>query len=370
MSAPVRRVEGPVLDGAGRGGERADVALHEDLKATVSRGQAAAPAADRRAAAVTPDPIEAFIRHLRLERGLSEHTVRAYATDVAGLLDHAARMGRAAVGDLDIGVLRSWLARLTATGKARTTIARHAASARVFTAFCARRGWIASDPGLKLATPKAHRTLPAVLSQAQAVALLEPAGRAAAGAPGDPAEAHPARAEAQRRLDAALRLRDDAVLEVLYATGVRVGELVGLDVDHVDQARHVLRVLGKGNKERAVPLGVPAVRAIETWRRSGRPLVARAESGAALFVGARGRRLDQRAVRRMVHARIALVPDAPDLGPHGLRHSAATHLLEGGADLRSVQEILGHATLATTQAYTHVSVERLRVTYDRAHPRA
>jgi integrase/recombinase XerC len=370
MSATVRRVEWPVLDGVRRGGERADVALREDLRVAAALDRPAAPASAGREATATPDPIEAFVRHLRLERGLSEHTVRAYTTDVRGLLDHAARMGRVTVGDLDIGVLRSWLARLTATGKARTTIARHAASARVFTAFCARRGWIGSDPGLKLATPKAHRTLPAVLSPAQAVALLEPAGRAVAEAPRGPAEAHPARAEAQRRLDAALQLRDDAVLEVLYATGIRVGELVGLDVDHVDEARHVVRVLGKGNKERTVPLGIPAVRAIERWRRSGRPLVAGAETGLALFVGARGGRLDQRAVRRMVHARIALVPDAPDLGPHGLRHSAATHLLEGGADLRSVQEILGHATLATTQVYTHVSVERLRVTYDRAHPRA
>jgi integrase/recombinase XerC len=271
--------------------------------------------------------LDLFVRHLRLERGLSEHTIRAYATDIRGLLEHAARM-------------------------ARTTIARRAASARVFTAFCARRGWLASDPGLKLATPKAHRLLPGVLSQSQAAALLAPED----GEPGAVADVH--------------RIRDDAVLEVLYATGIRVGELVGLDVDDIDDARHLVRVLGKGNKERTVPLGVPAVRAVERWRRSGRPALVSTESGPALFLGARGGRLDQRAVRRMVHSRIAAVPDAPDLGPHGLRHSAATHLLEGGADLRTVQEILGHATLATTQVYTHVSVERLRATYDRAHPRA
>jgi integrase/recombinase XerC len=160
------------------------------------------------------------------------------------------------------------------------------------------------------------------------------------------------------------------VLELLYATGIRVGELVGLDIDDIDHARHVVRVLGKGNKQRTVPVGVPAVKALERWQRSGRPVLATDESGPAIFLGARGRRLDQRAVRRMVHARVAQVIDAPDLGPHGLRHSAATHLLEGGADLRTVQEILGHATLATTQVYTHVSVERLRATYDRAHPRA
>jgi integrase/recombinase XerC len=317
------------------------------------------------------DPVDAFVEHLRHERALSEHTIRAYLTDVRGLLDHAARMGKPSVADLDVGVLRSWLARLTATGKARTTIARRAASARVFTAFCTRRGWLAADPGLKLATPKAHRLLPGVLSQAQAVALLEPRP-----------DAEPqvdVQADAQvdagpvgvpNRLAAAQRLRDDAVLELLYATGIRVGELVGLDIDDLDDARHVVRVLGKGNKERTVPLGIPAVKAVEHWKRSGRPQLATSGSGFALFLGARGSRLDQRAVRRMVHARLASVPGAPDLGPHGLRHSAATHLLEGGADLRTVQEILGHATLATTQIYTHVSVERLRATYDRAHPRA
>ena len=177
-------------------------------------------------------------------------------------------------GDLDIGVLRSWLAKLTTTGKARTTIARHAASARVFTAFCARRGWLTPDPGLILATPKAQRLLPGVLSQAQAVALLETPAEASAG------DVNPE------------QLRDDAVLELLYATGIRVGELVGLDVDDIDQARHVVRVLGKGNKQRTVPLGVPAVKAVERWRAAGRPALATADSGPALFLGARGRRLD------------------------------------------------------------------------------
>jgi integrase/recombinase XerC len=303
------------------------------------------------------ESLAAFVQHLRFERGLSEHTVRAYQHDVQGLLEHAERMGRRAPEGLDIGVLRSWLAKLTTTGKARTTIARHAASGRVFTAFCVRRGWLATDPGLKLASPKAHRPLPGVLSQAQAIAIFD---RPEAGANDVDDSA----------IASAQRLRDDAVLEVLYATGIRVSELVGLDLDDIDDARHVVRVLGKGNKQRTVPLGLPAVKAVGAWRRSGRPVMVTAASGPALFLGARGRRLDQRAVRRTVHARLAEVPGAPDLGPHGLRHSAATHLLEGGADLRSVQEILGHATLATTQVYTHVSVERLRATYDRAHPRA
>jgi integrase/recombinase XerC len=347
-----------VLDAGACGPERCGVdAVHEGEPAT---GSALPPA--------HADALAAFVEHVRFERGLSEHTVRAYVTDLRGLLEHASRMGRASPSEIDIVVLRSWLARLTATGKARTTIARRAASARVFTAYLARRGWLLPDPGLRLATPKAHRLLPSVLSKAQAAALLDateagPApGREGHPAPSAPAHLAPA--------EAAAVLRDNAMLEVLYATGIRVGELVGLDVDDIDLARRVVRVLGKGNKERTVPLGVPAAKAVERWTTRGRPVLRTADSGAALFVGVRGKRVDQRAVRRLVHARVAQVADAPDLGPHGLRHSAATHLLEGGADLRSVQELLGHATLATTQVYTHVSVERLRATYDRAHPRA
>jgi integrase/recombinase XerC len=167
-----------------------------------------------------------------------------------------------------------------------------------------------------------------------------------------------------------IALRDRAALELLYATGIRVGELVGLDIDDVDRHRHVVRVVGKGDKERSVPYGDPAGDALDRYLQRGRPPLVGIDSGSALLLGTRGRRLDQRAVRRLVHRLIAGVPGAPDTGPHGLRHSAATHLLEGGADLRAVQEMLGHATLATTQIYTHVSVERLRKTYERAHPRA
>ncbi|MEU4455483.1 tyrosine-type recombinase/integrase, partial [Nocardioides sp. NPDC023903] len=165
-------------------------------------------------------------------------------------------------------------------------------------------------------------------------------------------------------------MRDIAVLEMLYATGARVGELVGLDLDDVDYERRIIRVLGKGRKERMVPFGGPAVRALDRWVVRGRPQLVNESSGPALFLGARGGRLDQRAVRTLVHRRLADVPGAPDLGPHGLRHSTATHLLEGGADLRSVQELLGHASLATTQIYTHVSSDRLRKAYRQAHPRA
>ena len=298
-----------------------------------------------------PAPLQAaldgFVRHLELERGRSAHTVRAYAGDVRSLLDHAARLRVTEPDGLDLAVLRSWLARLRTAGAARTTLARRGSAARVFTAWAHRRGLLAVDPGLLLATPKGHRPLPDVLRADETAALLD-------GVDGDdPAS-----------------LRDRAALELLYATGIRVGELCGLDVDDVDTSRRVVRVLGKGARERSVPYGTPAATAVDAWLAAGRPRWAGEASGAALLLGARGRRVDPRTVRAAVHRRLAGVEGAPDLGPHGLRHSAATHLLEGGADLRSVQELLGHATLATTQIYTHVSVERLRNSYDRAHPRA
>lgn len=293
------------------------------------------------------EALAAYLSHLDLERGRSPHTLRAYAGDVASLLEHASRLGVTELADLDLQVLRSWLAKLRATGASRSTLARRGSAARAFTAWAHRRGLLPTDPGLLLATPKGLRPLPEVLRQDEAARLVE-------GVDGDDPEA----------------LRDRLALELLYATGIRVGELCALDVDDVDQHRHVVRVLGKGGKERSVPYGAPAQRALEGWLATGRPALAGIRSGAALLLGVRGGRVDPRTVRALVHRRIADVPGAPDLGPHGLRHSAATHLLEGGADLRSVQELLGHATLATTQIYTHVSVERLRTTYDRAHPRA
>jgi integrase/recombinase XerC len=299
-----------------------------------------------------PEPyraaVDRFERHLALERNLSAHSVRAYRTDVVGLLDHAARMGGRDLDRLDVQVLRSWLARLRSTGAARTTLARRAAAARTFTAWAHRTGLLATDPGAQLASPRPHRTLPPVLRQDQAAALVERP---------DPE-------------DGPLGARDRLVLELLYATGIRVGELVGLDVDDVDRHRRVVRVVGKGDKERSVPFGAPADRALDAWLRHGRPALAGPGSGPALVLGAKGRRVDPRTVRRIVHEQLAGLADAPDLGPHGLRHSAATHLLEGGADLRAVQEILGHASLSTTQIYTHVSVERLRAAFRQAHPRA
>ncbi|WP_460798817.1 tyrosine recombinase XerC [Nocardioides pacificus] len=292
-----------------------------------------------------------YERHLVSERDLTPHTVRAYVADVAGLLRHAARMGLDDVSQLDLRTLRSWLALQQTTGMSRTTLSRRATAARVFTGWAARTGRSESDAGSSLRSPKAHRSLPPVLRVDEARDLIEAATELADD--GSP-----------------VGLRDVAMLELLYATGIRVGELVALDLGDVDRERNVVRVLGKGRKERSVPFGQPAAAAVDRWLDLGRAQLWAEGAGAALFLGVRGRRIDQRAVRTLVHRRIAGVAGAPDIGPHGLRHSAATHLLEGGADLRSVQELLGHASLATTQIYTHVTTDRLRRAYQQAHPRA
>ncbi len=302
--------------------------------------------------AALPPPLAAALDgyedHLRTQRDLSEHTVRGYVTDAVFLLDHLARRGGGQAHDLDLAALRGWLAQGRTRGHSRATIARHAAAARSFTAWLRRAGLTPHDVGQRLVSPKAQRTLPGVLAPEQARAVVD----AAAGA------------------EEPVGLRDAVVLELLYASGIRVSELVGLDVDDVDRSRRLLRVLGKGRKERSVPYGVPAERAVDAWLTRGRPALANPGSGPALLLGARGHRLDPREARRTVHAAMARTPGAPDIGPHGLRHSAATHVLEGGAELRSVQELLGHASLATTQIYTHVTVERLRAVHAQAHPRA
>jgi integrase/recombinase XerC len=290
--------------------------------------------------------VDAYARHLASERGRSAHTVRAYVGDVVSLLDHAARMGCTRPEDLDLPVLRSWLARLRTTGAARTTLARRAAAARGFTAWAHRDGLVTRDVGAQLASPKAQRDLPSVLREDQAAQLMT---------------TPPA--------DGPIPLRDRVILELLYATGIRVSELCGLDIDDVDRDRHVVRVMGKGAKERTVPYGQPAERAIDAWLRHGRSSVATPASGAALLLGAKGGRLHSTTARAIVSA-YGQAAGLPHLSPHGLRHSAATHLLEGGADLRSVQELLGHSSLSSTQIYTHVSIERLRSAYEQAHPRA
>jgi integrase/recombinase XerC len=314
-----------------------------------------------------PGPVAKVVadyeRHLELERGLSAHTVRAYVTDVVSLLGFlhglpvvggARSIDRSrgrGIEALDLTALRAWLAAQRTAGVSRTTMARRSAAARTFTAWAHRRGHLAADPGARLASPRPHRKLPSVLREDQAGEVLEASKKGAA------------------ELDP-VALRDHALLELLYATGIRVSELCGLDVDDVDLDRQVVVVLGKGGKERTVPFGEPARRAVVDWLRRGRPALAGPRSGPALLLGVRGGRFQPASVRRIVHEALNAIPGVPVMGPHGLRHSAATHLLEGGADLRSVQELLGHATLATTQLYTHVTVERLKAIHDRTHPRS
>ncbi len=230
-------------------------------------------------------------------------------------------------------------------------MARRAAGARGFTAWAHRRGFLGGDPGERLVAPRRNRVLPSVLRQDQAGDVMR------------------ASAVGARERDP-VALRDHAVVELLYATGVRVSELCGLDVTDVDLQARLARVLGKGGRERTVPFGAPAGEAVAAWLDQGRPSLVRADSPPALLLGSRGGRLHPTAVRRIVNDAVSAVPGTPGLGPHGLRHSAATHLLEGGADLRSVQELLGHATLSTTQLYTHVTVERLKAIHDRTHPRS
>jgi len=294
--------------------------------------------------------LEEFDEYLELQCGRSAHTRRAYLGDLRSLFAFLDGRGIGLDG-LSLPLLRSWLATAARAGAARTTLARRTSGAKAFTAWAARRGLLAADPAARLEVPKAHRTLPAVLRQDQALAAMAAAKSGAEQ--GDP-----------------LALRDRLIVEMLYATGIRVSELCGLDIDDVDTRYRLVRVLGKGNKQRTAPFGVPAADALRAWLAEGRPALVTAESGPALLLGARGRRLDVRQARTVVHQTVAAVNGAPDMGPHGLRHSAATHLLEGGADLRVVQELLGHSSLATTQLYTHVALSRLRAVHDQAHPRA
>lgn len=295
--------------------------------------------------------IEAYLAELTLERGYSEHTVRAYRNDLADLAGFADALGQPDAASLDLETLREWVWRASEAGLAPSTLGRRVSSARSFTAWLSRQGALAPDPGLRLRTPRAGRRLPRVLTRAQMNELLQ--GRATSAIDGDP-----------------VALRDVLVMELLYATAVRVSELVGIDLDDVDRAARTVRVLGKGAKERVVPFGAPAARALQGYLDRARPALVTAASGPALLLGTRGGRLGTRAVYDMVARELSALPGSGPAGPHALRHTAATHLLDGGADLRVVQEMLGHASLATTQLYTHVSVERLRESYRLAHPRA
>ncbi len=294
--------------------------------------------------------LAAFSDHLTAQRGLSEHSVRAYLGDVDLFLGYASRHGAISLSDIDLAALRGWLASMATAQRSRSTLARRGAALRTFFAWAARNELIATDPAARLATARAAAPLPTVLRVEPVTQLLDSAGE---------------RAED----DDAIHLRDWALLEMLYATGARVGEVVAADLADADPSERTIRVVGKGDKERVVPFGRPAELALRAWLERGRPQLAQPSSPKAVFLGRRGGRLDQRQARAVVHQAAALA-GVDDVAPHGLRHTAATHLLEGGSDLRSVQEILGHSSLATTQRYIHVSAERLRSAFQQAHPRA
>ena len=293
-----------------------------------------------------------YTHHLTKERSLSEHTTRAYLGDLTSFFDNLELQKVDDLSNVTIAHIRSWLATQQVKGGARTTLSRRAVSIRLFTKWATKKGFLAKDIGLTLATPKGHRTLPEVLSVADATVAMDSLATRVA------------------EEESATSIRDCAILEVLYASGARVSELCGLDLDDIDYQRNTIIVLGKGNKERTIPLGNPAMKALNNWIKSARSEMANGGSGEAVFLGVRGKRIDQRTVRTVVYEALEALEGAQRLGPHALRHSAATHLLEGGADLRTVQEILGHASLATTQIYTHVSTERLQKAFKQAHPRA
>lgn len=378
MTVPGRpRPVMPSVRPAARRIERASLLLR-----AVIRGQAEGVGLDA--------AIEQYERHLRVERGYSPQTIRAYRSDLGALAAFAVERGVASTDALTLDLFRDWLWEGSKRGLAKSTLARRAASVRGFSAWVTRQAEgqdrlgspanavgsviaggmsgggadsgtpsaeaaevapVVADPAVRLRSPKADKTLPRVITREQIDGIL--VGLAARAEDGDPGS-----------------LRDVAVIELLYAAGIRVSELTGLDVDDVDLDRLTARVIGKGSKERVVPFGVPALRAIRAWLTAGRPRLASGASGPALFLGARGARLGSRAVYQLVAGLLADVPGRGPSGPHALRHTAATHLLDGGADLRAVQELLGHAGLGTTQIYTHVSTERLKEAYRIAHPRA
>lgn len=297
--------------------------------------------------------VEDFVKYLAVEKNRSSNTIRTYRTDLELFLQFASNQGLKKLTELELNTFRLWLADQKEKGSSNATISRRSSAARVFSTWAFQKGLIKSDPAIRLISPKVNKTLPKVLGQKQATALMQTAA-----------------VLEDEENSMALRMRDHAILEVLYSSGIRVGELTGLDIKDLDFSRCTMRVIGKGNKERVVPFGQPAKDALRSYLDKSRLEFINEKSGNALFVGSRGKRLDTRQVRRIVTSAILRVEGAPDISPHDLRHSAATHMLEGGADLRIVQELLGHSSLATTQKYTHVTIERLREVFANAHPRA
>jgi integrase/recombinase XerC len=294
--------------------------------------------------------IDAFLTAARAARDLSPHTLAAYASDLEGFRAWAARAGAEGIDGIDRKMLRSYVAYLGSQHYARRTIARKASAVRSLFSWAVADGALPLNPAADLGSPKLGRVLPRVLKADEAAALCE------LPPPDSPAGA-----------------RDRAVFELLYGSGLRVAELCGLDLDDVDLRRQILRVTGKGRKERIVPVSTPAAEAVRTYLGGGRPKLLERSSAppepGALFLNLRGARLKPRSVRAALDRYLRAGGKRP-VSPHALRHSFATHLLDGGADLRAVQELLGHESLATTQIYTHISTERLRAVYDQSHPRA
>ncbi len=291
------------------------------------------------------DSLTLFLASLRA-RGMSENTLKAYRADLSDLLEFLSDTKQ----ELSLDALREWMWRQSEAGASKSTLARKTSSAKAFTEFLFERGELASDPGLKLRAPKLERTLPKVASEKSLAEVFNKLTEISK-------DQNPS------------ALRDLCAFELLYATGMRVSELASLNISDIDFSRQLLRVTGKGNKQRMLPYGVAAAKALDEYIRVGRTKLANEASPDALLLTSRGKRVGVRQLYSLVANLLAQTPTG-SAGPHTLRHSAATHLLDHGADLRAVQEILGHASLATTQIYTHVSVERLRDAFEQAHPRA
>ncbi|MEY4320787.1 MAG: hypothetical protein RLZZ471_728 [Actinomycetota bacterium] len=292
----------------------------------------------------------AFADYLQSARGYSKHTVKAYETDVLDLVIWLEKQEVSGIADISLDLVREWLYELDQKGLTKTTLARKSAAIRAFSAWLAKTNEIDVDFAQRLKSPKTGRSLPKVVSRETLNEIFE-------------------KLQPKATADNPNGIRDLLSIELLYASGCRVSELVGLNLEDVDYSRNILRVMGKGAKQRMVPFGLPAREALDMWIKVGRAQIANEKSGQALLVNSLGKRLGVRQVYALVASLLEGTPTGV-AGPHSLRHSAATHLLDGGADLRAVQELLGHSSLGTTQIYTHVSVERLKSGYQKAHPRA
>lgn len=324
------------------------------------------------------EALHQYATYLQVNRGRAAHTVQAYISDIRQCLMRLEHYGVQTLQDVSAANLRMWMAWLS-DNHTRSSVVRKLAAVRGFFEFCQNRHMITHNPAGLLKTPKLPQVLPTVLDESQAQQLMECSEQHIAQTT---SSMHDKATEPTERNDYACALRDAAMVELLYATGMRVSELVSCNISSIDWDNHMVRVLGKGNKMRVLPFGIPALHALQTWIEEGRPILQEAlqvhsardkatadDARQALFLGVRGRRIGVRQVRTIVH-RLSHEAGVPDIAPHALRHSAATHMLDGGADLREVQELLGHASLATTQRYTHVSVGQLLERYDQAFPRA